>query len=36
MPMKSLPSLAFAPSGPVHDELCVKAGVEKIKDRLTP
>jgi uncharacterized protein GlcG (DUF336 family) len=23
-------------SGPVNDELCAKAGVEKIKDRLTP
>jgi len=23
-------------SGPVNDELCAKAGIEKIKDRLTP
>ncbi len=23
-------------SGPVNDELCAKAGIEKIKDRLAP
>jgi hypothetical protein len=34
--MKGLLAIAMSAAGPVNDELCAKAGIDKIKDRLTP